>query len=262
MLNRWNSSLLLLSIALGTPGICAAQDRQPLQIKVGDPMVDGAILKPYKNLWKMSILTRDGKTVPDLGTWSDELDVVKIAGREYLRRTQIAHFIRDGQPLGETKTVNVFDPKTLAPVSRWFERHTSKGGDSVVKIDFGLRSLKMESTENGKTETKDVPVDVPAYDFYGGLYGIVLTAFPLEEGFFASFSSFGETDISPQPVTFKVTRSEVADAGPRGKMKTWVVLADTTDGPMKFWLSREAPYIIRLEYNDKRSGTQWTYAMI
>ena len=261
MPGRFRNALFLL-ISLSITGICAAQDKEPIQVKVGDPIVNGAILKPYKNLWRMSIVTKDGKTIPDMGTWSDELDVVKIGGREYFRRTQIANFIRDGQALGNTKTVNVFDPRTLAPISRTFERHTAPKGDSAVKIEFGSHAIKVERTEDGQTSTKEIPTNTAAYDFYGGLYGIVVTAFPLEKGFSASFPSFGEEDIRIEPVTFKVMGSEVADAGPRGKMQTWIVEADTTQGPMKFWLSREAPYIIRLEYTATANGAKWIYTMI
>ena len=258
---RFRNSLFLL-FTMSVAGLCAAQEKEPIHVKVGDPIVDGAILKPYKNLWRMSIVAKDGKTIPDMGTWSDELDVVKNEGRESFRRTQIANFVRDGQPLGNTKTVNVFDPKTLAPISRSFEKHAAQGGDSTVKIEFRADLVEIVKTENGQTSTQEIPRDTAAYDFYGGLYGIIVTAFPLEKGFSATFPSFGEEDIRTEPVTFKVTGSEFADAGPRGKIQAWVVEAATTLGPMKFWLSREAPYIIRLEYTAQANGAKWIYTML
>jgi hypothetical protein len=119
-----------------------------------------------------------------------------------------------------------------------------------------------EHTADGKTTSQKVKLDTPAFDFYGGLYGLLLAAFPLKPGFSATLPSVDEDTPTVSWLTFKVTGEEYADAGPKGRMRVYTVEAESNLGPMKFWLSRQAPYIIRLEYTAKDNGYTWKYQMV
>ena len=55
----------------------SAVSAPPEAIKVGDAMIDGSILKPYKNAWKI-IYAFPGKEPFLVGTWTDELTAVEI----------------------------------------------------------------------------------------------------------------------------------------------------------------------------------------
>ena len=92
--------------------------------------------------------------------------------------------------------------------------------------------------------------------------GLLLSAFPLRPGFSATLPSLDEDAPTVSWLTFKVTGEEHADAGPMGTMNVYVVEAESTLGPMKFWLSKQAPYIIRLEYTAKDNGYTWKYQMV
>jgi hypothetical protein len=255
---------LVLVFALFTlVALAAAQQGAPVEVHVGDSMVNGGVLKPYKNQWQVSVTTPAGKENPDAALWTDQLEFVKIDGHQCLQRTQIATFKKDGAVIVKNTTVNVFNPKTMAPISRSFTSHLEKtGADDSTHIEFHDRELHFEHTGDNKIDTQDVKLDAPAFDFYGGLYGLLLSALPLKTGFFATLPSIDEDAPTVSSVTFKVTGEDSVDAGPQGKVKAWVVEADSSLGPMKFWLSKDAPYIIRLEYTAKDNGYIWKYQMV
>ena len=255
--------LVLVFVLFALVACTAAEESAPVQVHVGDSMVNGAVLKPYKNQWQVSVTTPAGKENPDAALWTDELSFVKVDGHQCLQRTQVATFKQNGQVVGKTTTINVFDPKTMAPKLRSFTRHVEKtGADDSTHIEFHDLEVHFEHSGDGKIDTEEVKLETPAFDFYGGLYGLLLSTLPLKPGFSATLPSVDEDALTVSWVTFKVTGEDSADAGPKGKVKVWVVEADSRLGPMKFWLSQDAPYIIRLEYTAKDNGYTWKYQMV
>jgi hypothetical protein len=258
-----NHKLSTFAVIFALCSVSIAQDKAPVRVQVGDSMLNGAALHPYKNQWRVSVTTPQGKQNPDAALWTDDLEYVQVDGRKCLQRTQVATFRQDGQTVGNTTTVNVFDPKTMAPVSRSFARHVSKtGADDLTKVQFRDHMALFEHTVDGKTTRQDAKLDPAAFDFYGGLYGLLLSAFPLKPGFSATLPSVDEETPTVSWLTFKVTGEERADAGPMGTMSVYTVETESNLGPMKFWLSKQAPYIIRLEYTAKDNGYTWKYQMV
>jgi hypothetical protein len=45
--------------------------------------------------------------------------------------------------------------------------------------------------------------------------------------------------------TFRVVGEKMVEAGPDQKVKAWLVETDD-NGPMTFWLTKQAPYVIKL----------------
>jgi len=157
-------SKILISVVLFS-NHAFTQQSAPLKITVGDPIVNGARLQPYQNQWSMTMVKPDGDVVQDAGNWKDELEAVEINGKPALQRTQMATFKkRNGEVGATTRTINIFDRKTLAPLSRAYEKHIRGGSDSSLSIKFGADSMKLENTENGKSEVKELPTTA-AYDF-------------------------------------------------------------------------------------------------
>ncbi len=256
---RYTVGLLTLFLLAGS----AAAQTQPRKVMVGDGTVDGKHFKPYKNQWRVSVSTPAGKHDPDAALWTDQLESVYLNGCQCLQRTQVATFHKDGQDVGRTTTINVFDPETMAPVSRSFTRQAVKtGADDSTKIQFRGSELHSVHTTEGKSESRDVQLETPAFDFYGGLYGLLLAAMPLKTGFSASIPSVDEDSPTVSWLSFKVVAQQSIDAGSMGKVSAWVVEADSSLGPMKFWLSKDAPYILRLEYVAKDNGFFWKYEMV
>src|ERR1700724_530344 len=122
----------------------------------------------------MATVTKTGERRADAGAWKDRLDTISIGGTTYLRRTQVASFKRkNGTVAATTATINVFDRKTLAPISRLFRQHVmSTGQDVVDKITFTRNAVTVASTANGKTVVRKSGSNRPAFDFYGGLYAV------------------------------------------------------------------------------------------
>jgi hypothetical protein len=242
--------------------IAWAQDSQPIALSIGDPLVRGDNLRPFKNQWHLSVTTADGKKLEDAGTWTDEMTAVTVDGRVCWKRTQFATYkAKNGEVRATSKTINTFDRRTLAPVYREFEKRVAGYENTRVKISFGEKSLKIESTEQGHTEVKELTTS-PAFDFYGGVYAVLWAALPLKQGFTATFPSYteGEHPEEVRQVTYKVTGRESVDAGPRGKVNAWVIESDTMIGLLKYWISEDAPYIIRMDFTQK-NGALWVLTM-
>lgn len=223
------------------------------EVGVGDPIVKGAFIRPYKNLWKLNYRKPTGESM-DAATWSDEVEEITLGSRAVLKRTQIAKYVNGG---GST-LINVFDAKTLEPVSRDFRRNNGM----FNHVDFTRRSITFERAEAPGTDVKrgTVKLEKPVFDFYGGLYGLLIVGFPLKTGYSATLPSLDESTDNVRPATFRVLRREIVEAGPGRQVKAWVVECDD-HGLMTFWLTKEAPYVIRLVYVN-RQGIISTYSMI
>jgi hypothetical protein len=246
---------LLTALALvALPLISVAQTVESKKVQVGDSVVSGLFIKPYTNLWKL-VYTRPTGEAIDAATWSDEVERVQLNGRTVLKRTQVAKYKKNGITM---TTVNIFDPATMAPIMRDF-----KGSQGLVKhVEFDGKSIKYRgnAAPGGETSEGTAELDVPVFDFYGGLWGLLLATFPLKAGFTASLPSLDESTETLRWATFKVTRREMVEAGAGKQVKAWVV--ETNDnGPMTFWLTKKAPYVIKLVYVTPQ-GITATYSMI
>src|SRR5215471_21042463 len=138
----------------------------PITVRVGDGTLNGAFLQPYNNAWFYSVRFSDGHVVPE-GIWSDHLQQTTVNGRQAMLRVQGVSFITGASNV----TINVFDPKTLAPISS--EAHNIDG--TVFKRTFDgthVTSVLLAGAKDTKApEASDLPEAV--YDFNGGMFGIL-----------------------------------------------------------------------------------------
>jgi hypothetical protein len=241
-----------------------AWEQPTAPISVGDPLVSGKNLQPYKNTWRMSVTKADGSTRADAGTWTDELQAVKCDDRDCFKRIQIAKMNgEDGKVRATTETINVFYADSLAPLLRSYTKKVpSKHINEATRVEFRGNNVVFEKTESGKRSKTSVSVPAPVFDFYGGMYGLLLSAFPLQEGYSATLSSADEFEAKVKDVTFTVLGKEAVDAGPSGRRDAWIVESNTDQGPMKFWLSAQAPYVIHLQFTNKQDNMRWDWTMI
>src|SRR4051794_12573147 len=87
---------------------------------------DGSRLHPYVNAWRYDVTLPDGSVHPQ-GVWTDQLLKTTRGGRDVFVRAQGTVFVN-----GTTSAVlNVFDPKTLMPIS---DEQTLKGGSSEALV--------------------------------------------------------------------------------------------------------------------------------
>jgi len=227
--------LLLLNAAPSVSADLASSPSRPPEARF-----DGSRLKPYVNAWRYAVTLPDGSVRPQ-GIWTDELLRTNKDGKDVFVRTQGTVLVN-----GTTSTVvNVFDPVTLRPIS---DQQTLKGG-GLQKRTFRPSEVEAARTETpGAPEKKTVtPSSAPFFDYYGGMYALLLSTAPLREGYEASFSSIDEFEDKPIEVNFKVLGRDRVPAGARGSIETWKV-ASSRPGQYDLvaWVTDRPPYVIRL----------------
>ena len=90
-----NRKFLTFAVIFALCSVSIAQDKAPVRVQVGDSMLNGAAFHPYKNQWRVSVTTPQGKQNPDAALWTDDLEYVQVDGRKCLQRTQVATFRQD-----------------------------------------------------------------------------------------------------------------------------------------------------------------------
>ena len=226
-------------------------------IAVGDPAVDGTRIVPYVTEWNVTITTPDGRTA-DGGVWRDRVRLVDYKGRKVLLREQI----QDTPPPRTSELISVWvDPATLRPIAS----QTQVAGGAWYRSEFAGESMTTAEVEPEKelalvTHTRKL--ERAPFDFYGGLFGILLAAMPLEAGHSYTFPAYNENDEPPlvTMTTADVVREETIDSGYLGRLKVKVVRLNAIhDVQYTFWIADTAPYIIKLELKGPRGGKlTWT----
>jgi hypothetical protein len=234
----------LITLIAGCSSIVAQSNAlTPAKIKPGDFIINGSFLKPYKNVWKI-VYAFPGKEPFLVGTWSDELSEIEVNGRHLLKRRQVANYAKYNII---TENINVFDPTTMVPVSMEFKR--SDTGEWVHR-DFDGSTVKFrrgKSSDETKVETGQLKLSEPVFDYHGGMYGLLLATFPLKEGFTATIPTLSEDRDEFEWTTFTIGKQESVDAVPGKQVMAWPVEIDEADHDHSiFWISKEAPYVIKL----------------
>ncbi|HKF55452.1 MAG TPA: hypothetical protein VKJ45_08415, partial [Blastocatellia bacterium] len=110
-----------------------------------------------------------------------------------------------------------------------------------------VRYRRGKSPDKSNAETGQLKMDEPVFDYHGGLYGLLLSAFPLKEGFTATIPTLSEDQDLFEWTTFTVRKPEPVEAGPGKQVMAWPVEIDEANkSHLVFWISKEAPYIIKL----------------
>lgn len=231
-----------------------------VRLDVGNPGVTGSQLKPYTNLWKFT-QQKPGGPAEDAGVWSDALEAAAFEGRPALKRTQVAKYKKNDIVL---TFVNVFDPKTLEPFTADYER--SDTGDAR-HIDFRGKTVTYRHTvsKGAKPEESTVKLDRRVFDFYDGMYGVLISTLPLREGYETEIPTFDTTKMAVDWVPVRVTGHEIVPAGPGKTTETWVVETPTKlYGKMTWWVAKEPPYVIKavLEIPKNENGSKEIAAII
>ena len=260
------SSLRALAAAVGGAAVWlmagerAALAQAPVRVEGGDPSVNGSFLRPYTNRWTFSI-ERPGSKPVEAGLWSDVLEATSFRGRPAMKRTQIAEYKKGIR----ITFVNVFDPASMAPLTFDYLR-SDTGETRHLEVDGKtLRFQRQPGTGEEAAQDYVARVDRQILDFYDGMYGILIDAFPLREGYEVEFAAFDSDRACVDWIQLKVTGRETVAAGEGKHADTWVVHVQTKlYGSSTWWVTREAPYVIKatLVLAEKDGGTKITYTMI
>ena len=240
-----------------------AQEPQAPTFSVGDARVNGSFLKPYDNVWLYKVTLADGRVVPQ-GLWSDHVQVTKVDTVQALLRVQGLTMTN-----GRSKsTVNVFDPVTMKPL--WSETHGPDG--SVFRREFhgthvtskGQLPGSVPAIAEEQEKIREFDLTAPVFDFNGGMYGMLLVTMPLKAGMTGTFPTIEESEDKAAVDSYKVLREEEVKAGSRGTVRAWVVESEREGQyKMTFWLTKSAPYVIRLVYTTPvKDSPVFTWEMI
>jgi hypothetical protein len=237
--NRMKTYLSLLSAAFLIPGPCVYAGSA--RVEVGDVGITGSYLKPYTNLWRFT-QQKPGEAAEEAGTWSDSLESTVYNGQSAMKRTQIAKYEKKGIQL---TFVSVFDPKTMKPF--FFDYSRSDNGN-VRHVEFGPDAVIYRHTDStgAKPEEAKVKLERNVFDFYGGMYGVLISTLPLADGYAAEIPAFDTNKMAIDWVPVRVRGRETVPAGAGKKTETWVVETPTKlYGRMTWWVTKEPPYVIK-----------------
>ena len=252
--SRLLSACFALSLLTNVVG---AQDSSTAKVMVGDPSVDGSYIKPSKSHWKVTLTTTDGNVV-DRGKWTDELQVVELKGRRVIKRLQ-EWTTPDGKLFQTVETV--VDAKTFAPIVSDYKRADGLSGHKEYDgVNFKDTYV---STPNSETKKVEAKLETQVFDFSGGMFGLLLAAFPLKEGYSASLpmdTLDNDGNATIYWLTFHVKGREKVDAGAGRQVDAWVVETTAPQARWQFLLSREeAPYVFRVKSIRPNGNTMmWT----
>lgn len=251
-----NPALCLAVIALGSSQLLAQEPAGPRVIHVGDPAMNGNALRPYDNVWVVTMHYSDGR-VADRGLSTDQVRTIEIGGKAYLSRIETEDGIihpPGQQPAGNSSlTFNIFDPATMAPL---YGEARSTDGDVMSRYFSGRRVTTHMRTGPGAAETTtEVDTIEAAFDALGGMTGLLLAALPLATGFDAQLPGIGDTHLDFTPI--RVVGEETIAAGHLGSRKTWKVEIGPRPAHSVYWISKQAPYVIKAIVNGPKGYASW-----
>ena len=241
-----------LSLVVSAPLLSAERPA----LAPGSPGVDASGIPEYTNLFEVVEVQADGSE-KILGTWDDRVEIVKRDGRPVLRRIQ-----NSKTATGTSAHLDEVDQKTLQPLRARYEAN----GNVVSDATWDGRRLTARdiTTPAGLPSTERVPVTLsvefpkPVFDWH--LWGVLLSSFPLEDGYEAEFVAHTTSDSEApllRRITFQVAGRETIDLGERGKVECHVVRVDA-GAPWTFWISmtRRPVPVVQLKI-ESRDGASW-----
>ena len=241
-----------LALLLGAPLLSA---ERPM-LAPGSPGVDASAIPEYTNLFEVVEVRADG-TERIVGTWDDRVEIVKRDERSVLRRIQSSK-----TATGTSAHLDEVDQKTLQPLRAQYSANGAVVSDATW--DGARLTAREVTTPAGLSSAERVPVTLsvefpkPVFDWH--LWGVLLSSFPLADGYQAAFVAHTTSDAEApllRRITVDVTGRETIDLGERGKVECYVVRVDAGT-PWTFWISRTrrpVPVVqLRIEARD---GVAW-----
>ncbi len=211
----------------------------PVDVVVGDGVVDATRLRPYDNAMAVTYDVANGEKI-STGIWADQLRLRDVNGRKAWVRTQsMASF--NG---GVLTSVNTFDPVSFAPISTILKR---RDGSSEYWTFSDGRAEVHTVAPDGKTTVKTGRL-APSYDFNCCMASLIPAALPLAIGKSFSLPAAGALDAVPDRFVFHVKGRERIKAGFLGVVDAWVVEGNPPNsggGTVTFWITDNPRRLVR-----------------
>lgn len=223
----------------------AQQDTLVLTPESG--LINGAIIEGYINKWRVTLISEDGKETPNK-TWTDYGQIIELDGKNYFHRVQDLY---DPEMNLIDTWINMVEHKSLLPVSNSTLNPT--GGYLNIQFDGNSAKGITNQVEKGEVTEFNVAFEDKVYD--RNLYGMLLVGLPLKKGLIAKLPYYDLQSNSQQWLALSVTTKESLTLPDDKKVITWKV---ETNNNLTFWISKSAPYVIKLEsYRPDKSKLVW-----
>lgn len=211
--------------------------RDTVIVTPGGNHMDGSFIENYTNKWKVTYQTANGQSTPNK-FWTDYGQIITIRGKEYFHRVQDLY-----SPTWELQDtwINMTERKSLTPVS--FTTISPQG--KFAHYEFN--ELAVNGKSNGlpaNDEVSEVSQVLEAEVFDWNLYGMLLVGLPMKKGQVYKLPFFDTTSKSLKWLSAFIEKKESIKLPNGEKIEVWKVVTDQT---LTFWISKSAPYIIRLE---------------
>jgi hypothetical protein len=226
-------------------------------LEPGGPGVDASAIPEYENSFEVFVEEADGSERL-LGTWDDRVEIEKRNGRSVLRRIQ-----RSNTATGTSAHLDEVDQRTLQPILVRYE----KNGAVVSDAAWDGRKLTARdiATPAGSPATEPIPITLsvefprPVFDWH--LWGVLVSSFPLAEGYEAAFLAHTTSDAEApllRRFTLQVMGRETIDLGGRGNVECYVVRVNAAT-PWTFWISitRHPAPVLQLKIEAPDGGAWW-----
>jgi len=224
-------------------------------VHVGDPAMNGSIIQPYDNVWLVTLHYQDGRVV-ERGLSTDHVRALDVDGKRYLSRIESEADVLSppSQPPSSqvSSTFNIFDAATMAPLHG---EARASDGSSLIR-DFDGMHVTTRTLDPGAAEqTETASTAEPAFDFHGGMTGLLLAALPLKIGYSARLPGVGDHELDYTEI--RVVRSETIKAGRLGQRPAWVVEIGPAPAGTIYWISKQAPYVLRCVVSSPKGFASW-----
>jgi hypothetical protein len=207
-------------------------------INISDGIVSGKNIPTYANIWQMIAVNPDGKVV-QRGTWNDDVSFFIRNGKEILRRVQHVQYT-DKLVIQKEE---VFRDNLMHV---WLTIHDEgKEPHTDIKYEgnriWGKKVFRVDGLDSIEQISLPFSYELPHSIFDWHLWGILVSGFPLKEGYTARFLAHESYSYLPGDFRWfaiKVTGQEVIECGKWGKVDCWLVQV-IAEVEWKIWIAKQ-----------------------
>ncbi|MEP1093729.1 MAG: hypothetical protein ABJG78_01390 [Cyclobacteriaceae bacterium] len=230
------SKKFFAAVALFTVSLQVSAQKDTLIITHQNNVLDGSRITDYTNKWKVTFVDAEGKETPNK-IWTDCGQIISLDGKKYFHRVQDLY---DPQMNLQDTWINMVEHKTLVPVS--FSTLNPTGGFAHYQFDGGKITGSTNQVTAGEVTEIDLALEEKVFDW--NLYGMLLVGLPFKNGLVVKLPFYAPQQDGLSWVTASVGDKESVKLADGKGIETWKVL---TDQRLTFWISEQAPYVIKLE---------------
>lgn len=221
--------------------LSAQQDT--IVVSYENSILNGERIVDYTNKWKVTVVDSEGKGTPNK-VWTDYGQIISLDGKKYFHRVQDLY---DPQMNLQDTWINMVEHKTLVPIS--FSTLKPNGGFAHYQFAGDKITGSTNLVNPDEVTEIDLTLGEKVYDW--NLYGMLLVGLPMKKGLVAKFPFYAPQSSGLGWITASITGKESMKLANGKMVQTWKIV---TDQGLTFWISENAPYVIKLELQLQNSS--------